>query len=318
MKIKANKPWYISFSSVVLGLTLPILGLNYVRTNSALAVSNFSSQTVSDSEVSVDNLQGDSEIKLALADKSNTTPTKFWWLHGVSVSQVKDKIRDGYRIIDLEVEDSSPLKFSTAMVKNKGEYAKKWWWYYGLTSEQVKEKLNSHNARIIDLEVYRVNGKKRYAVALVSNTGSDAKAWWYYSDLSIGKIMDKAQAHQARIVDLDTYKVGNQRLYSAVMIKNTGEDRKGWWAYYNVSPNFISSKLQQHQARLIDIEPHGANTFTVVMEKSQGQKWWWYYGKTQAQVNQLWQQKKARIFDVEPYTVNGNKRFAVLMLDNSN
>lgn len=317
MKSNRNKPWYMTLTSVALGLTLPILGLNYINNNKALAVSEVSPQTSSNSSVvSVDKLHSDDTNLIALTERSSTKPTQFWWLHGVSVSQLKSKINEGYRIIDLEVEKSSPLRFSAAMVRNKGDYAKKWWWYYGLSSEQVKQKLETNNARIIDLEIYRVNGKKKYAVALVSNTGDDAKGWWYYSDTSIDKIIEKTKANKARIVDLDTYVVGGKRLYSAVMIKNKGSDQKAWWYYYNVSPSFITSKLQDNKARLVDIERHGNKNFTVVMEKSQGQGWWWYYGKTEAQVNQLWQQNQARIFDIESYTVNGKKRFAVLMLKN--
>ncbi|MEO1373833.1 MAG: hypothetical protein AAFW70_05835 [Cyanobacteria bacterium J06635_10] len=317
MKSNLNKPWYMTLTSVALGITLPILGLNYVNSNRALAVSQASSQTSSKSSVvSVDKLHSDDKNLIAITERSSTKPTKFWWLHGVSVSQLKSKVNEGYRIIDLEVEKSSPLKFSAAMVKNEGEYGKKWWWYYGLSSQQVKQKLETNNARIIDLEIYRVNGKKKYAVALVSNTGDDAKGWWYYSDTSINNIIEKTKANKARIVDLDTYVVGGKRLYSAVMIKNKGGDQKAWWYYYNVSPSFITSKLKDNKARLVDIERHGNNKFTVVMEKSQGQGWWWYYGKTAAQVNQLWQQNQARIFDIEPYTVDGKKRFAVLMLKN--
>lgn len=299
---------------ITLGLTLPFFslnasGLDSISIESTRLLRPLSSETIEQKTTTNSNL--------ALAEISSSTPTPFWWLHDVSADKIKAKLREGYRIIDLEVESASPYRFSAAMVKNEGEYAKKWWWYYGLTSEALKTKLSENKARIIDLQVYRVNGQKRYAAVLVSNTGSDAKAWWYYTDLSFNNIMAKAKDKNARIVDLDTYIVNNRRLFSAVMIKNTGADRKAWWVYSNKSPEFISSKLKENNARLIDIEKRG-NAFTVVMERSEGQGWWWYYGKNAAQINELWRQNGARIFDVEPYTVNGQKRFAVLMLNNSN
>ncbi|MBZ8182705.1 serine hydrolase [Oscillatoria salina] len=290
---------------LILLLAFPLLSLN--ATASTLV-----------SPESGHQLKSTTQMQLALAETSDTTPTQFWWLQGVSPDQIKDKLKQGYRIVDLEVESTNPYRFSTAMVKNEGIYAKKWWWYYGLTSSAVKEKLSQNKARIIDLQVYRVNGQKRYAVVLVSNTGSDAKAWWYYTDLSFDEMMAKARDNNARLVDLETYVVGNKQLFSGVMIRNTGADRKAWWVYSNKSPAFISSKLQENNARLIDIEKRGNNTFTVIMERSEGQGWWWYYGKSAAQVNELWRQNGARIFDIEPYTVNGQKRFAVLMLNNSN
>ena len=319
--------WKALATSVALGLSVPTLGLSCAGFSRGLASPKLSSISLlpnestrqilpapssSESEV----LQTNKIAKVALAEKSNTVPTKFWWLHGVSVSQVKERINAGYRIIDLEVEKTSPLRFSVAMIKNQGVYAKSWWWYYGLTSKQIKQKLSTHKARIIDLQVYRVNDQKRYAVVLVPNTGSEAKSWWYYTDFSLDDIMAKAKAHQARIVDLDTYVVGGKRLFSAVMIKNKGGDQKAWWVYSNKSADFITSKLKQHKARLIDIERRSSNNFTVVMERSQGQGWWWYYGVNEAQVNNFWEKNKARIFDIEPYTVKGKKRFAVLMLQN--
>ncbi|NER50911.1 MAG: hypothetical protein F6J92_30420 [Symploca sp. SIO1A3] len=308
MKCKA-----ITTFLLILGLTSPLSSLTAIASN--LVSLESAGQSLS-SEASAG--ETPTKTQIALAETSDTTPTQFWWLHGASVDQIKAKLEEGYRIIDLEVESTSPYRFSTAMVKNEGAYRKKWWWYYGITSETLKDKLSQHKARIIDLQVYRVNGKKRYAAVLVPNTGSEAKAWWYYTDLSFDDMMAKARDNNARIIDLDTYVVGGKRLFSAVMIRNTGADRKAWWVYSNKSPDFISSKLKENNARLIDIEKRGNNTFTVVMERSQGQAWWWYYGKSAAQVNQLWRQNGARIFDVEPYTVNGNKRFAVLMLNNSN
>ncbi len=298
-------------ASLALACTLPgyslFLNPADAATSPQLPLTNVSN------DLSIPNVQ-----QIALAEQSETTPTPFAWLHGASVEQIRTQIDNGYRIVDLEVEQTSPYRFSVAMVRNQGVHAKRWWWYYGLTSEALQARLSEHQARIIDLQVYRVNGQKRYAVVLVSNTGSDAKAWWYYTDLSLADVMARASDNQARIVDLDTYMVGNQRLYSAVMIRNTGADQKGWWVYANVSPDVIRSRLSQNNARLVDIERHGNNTFTVVMERSQGERWWWYHGITAARVNELWRQNGARIFDIEPYTVNGQKRFAVLMLNNSN
>lgn len=253
-----------------------------------------------------------------LTERSLTTPTGWWWLTGVSADAIKNKIRDGYRLIDLEVEKTSPYRFSAAFVKNTGEHKKGWWWYYGKTGDQVKDLVAQNKGRIIDLQIYRVNGQKRYAVVMVSNTGKDAKTWWYYSDHTIQSLIDKVKANDARLVDLDSYVVNGQRLYSGVMLKNKGDDAKSWWYYYNVSASFISDKLKANKARLVDIERHSSNTFTVIMEKNPGKAWWWYYGVSMDQVNAFTAQNGARIIDIERYTSGGKTRFNVLMLDNVN
>lgn len=298
---------------LTLGLTLSILSLNSTASSSVFVETD---RHLKSSSSEGDRLETTANTQISLTERSATNPTQFWWLHGVSVAQIRDKINEGYRIIDLEVEQTSPYRLSTAMVKNEGVYEKTWWWYYGLTSQAVKDKLSQHEARIIDLQVYRVDGQKRYAIVLVKNTGSEAKEWWYYSDLSFDEIMARAKNNEARIIDIDSYVVGRNRLFSAVMIRNTGTDRKAWWVYSNKSPEFIRSKLNENNARLIDIEWRGNNSYIVVMEPSENRGWWWYHGVSASRINELWRQHGARIFDIEPYTVNGDKRFAVLMLSN--
>lgn len=257
-------------------------------------------------------------IAPAQAEKWQTTPTGYWWLHGVSDDQIKTRIDEGFRLIDIEVEQASPLRFSAAFVRNAGVHQKGWWWYYGMSANVISDKIQEHQARIIDLETYWHNGQQRFAVVMVANTGAQAKGWWWYYNVTPTFIADKLKEHQARLIDIESYVVNNQRRYSVVMIRNEGDDASAWWWYYNVSPAFIAEKLRDNQARLIDIERHSATTFTVIMERNTGKHWWWYYGVTATQVNDLAQQNGARIFDIEPYTVGGQKHFAVLMLNNSN
>lgn len=245
---------------------------------------------------------------------SSTEPTAWDWVHGVSEAQLNKLIKDkGDRIIDIEVEQTAPYKFSAALVKNQGKYASTWWWYYGLNSNQLVQKLQEHKARIIDLEVYQVNGQQRFAVALVPNTGTQAKGWWWYYNVSPDFIASKLKENNARLIDLET----SGGSYSAVMISNTGANAKGWWWYYNVSSDFIASKLKENKARLVHIVPNGSNKFSVIMEKSQGEYWWWYFNQTASSVAELVAQNGARIIDIEPYTLSGQKRFAVVMLNNS-
>ncbi len=252
-----------------------------------------------------------------LTERSLTKPTGWWWLTGVSAETLKDRIKKGYRIIDLEIEATSPHKFSATFVKNSGKHKKVWWWYYGKTSQQIKALVSEKKARIIDLEIYRINGQKRYAVVMVSNAGSKRKSWWYYSDQTIQSLLDKAKRNGARLVDLDTYTLDKKRRFSGVMIKNTGLDKKAWWYYHNVSADFIRNKLTQHGARLTDIEKHGANTFTVLMEKREGKGWWWWHGGTKDKILALKNTTGGRIFDIEKYRDrHGKTKFAALLLDN--
>ena len=80
------------------------------------------------------------------------TPTAWWWQTNVTLQDINDRIAQGYRIVDIEVEDDSPLRFSAAFVRNSGVYAKGWWWYYGQTEAQVNSRFSCEmSLRIVRL-----------------------------------------------------------------------------------------------------------------------------------------------------------------------
>ena len=255
-----------------------------------------------------------------LTERSLTTPTGWWWLTGVSEAAIDAKVAEGFRIIDLDIESTSPYRFTAAFVKNDGAHRKTWWWYYGKTSQQVKDLIREKKGRIINLKINFVEGEKRYAFVMVSNTGADAKSWWYYSQLSFESLGEKLAGNR-RLIDLDTYKHNGKQFFSAVMIPNQGVDQKTWWYYSGLTAAEIAQKLKAHKARLtllaLRSQSSSGNTYIALMEKRQGESWWWYYGQTMDQVNQRTAQNGARLISVEPYFENRQKRFNVVLLNNS-
>jgi beta-lactamase family protein/polyglycine hydrolase-like protein len=257
----------------------------------------------------------------SLAESLNTTPTGWWWYYGVTPAQLSSIVNStGGRIVSLQVEQASPLLFTVALVSNTGSYAKSWWYYYGLTANQLSTNITNLNARIASLDAYEINGTTYFAAVLISNTGADAKAWWWYYGVTPAQISSLVTQNSARLVDLRSYVTSGVTRYAAVMISNTGADAMSWWWYYNVTPNQIGSLLSQNNAFLISIEPADASgsTFNVVMEQNQGIYWWWYYGMTAADLSDRLSQNGARLLDVKTYFVNGSRRFAAVMVNNSN
>lgn len=257
----------------------------------------------------------------ASAEALNTTPTAWWWAYGQTPAQVGALLsNNGARIVSLQVEQASPLLFTVATVKNSGSYAKGTWWYYGITASQLGSYLSANNARLTSLDAYEINGTTYFAAVMISNTGADAKGWWWYYGATTSQIATLLQQNNARLVDLESYSTSAGTRYTAVMIPNTGADAKAWWWYLGVSGSQVGTLLSQNHAFLTNIEPadSSGSTFNVIMEQSPGISWWWYYGLTPSQLSDKLAQNGARLMDVKTYTSGGVRRFAAIMVNNSN
>jgi len=258
----------------------------------------------------------------AQATDVSSSPTGWWWYYGQSAGSVGAKVNSlGARIADIEIERSSPLRLSVALVRNSGAHAKAWWWYYGQTASSLATKLRRHGARIADLEPYYVNGQLRFAAVLVRNAGSDGAGWWWYYGLTSSQVSSRLSQNRARLVDIESYRSGGRTRYAVVMVRNTGRAGKAWWWYLNVSGAYVKSRLASNRARLTDIEPANSSgtRFNVVMERctSNCPTWWWYYNQSPSALGAAVAQNGARIVDLEPYWVNGSRRFAAVMVNNS-
>jgi hypothetical protein len=258
---------------------------------------------------------------VALAgDLPDSPPSGWWWYYGQTPAQVASLLSaNNARLIDIEVEQASPLLFTIAMVQNTGTYAKEWWWYYGQTEADLANLAKTLNARIVNLDAYEVNGKTYFAAIFISNAGSDEEAWWWYFGQNPADIASLLQQNKARLIDLRQYSANGTTQYAVVMVQNSGANALGWWWYYNVSAAEVSSFLQQNGAYLVSLQVASTSgpTFNVIMNKFPtpgGRGWWWYYGEDAADLTNLYNVNAAWLRDVKTYEVNGQRVFTALML----
>ncbi len=255
-------------------------------------------------------------------ERTLTQPTGWWQYHNVTPQQLSGFVdQHKARIIDLDVNDASPLRVSAALVANSGSYASGWWWYYGLTAQQVSDKLNEHKARLLDVDPYLVGGALRFAVVMLPNTGAGAVGWWWYYGQTPQQLSAKLDEHKARLVDLERYRDGNQVRYAAIMVSNQGAKATGWWWYYGQTADQVPQRIKQHDARLLDVERYGAGgnqRFDIVLVPNTGSSavgWWWYYGLSGEQLLEESRRHGARLFDIEP-PQDGASGYAGIMIDN--
>jgi hypothetical protein len=247
-------------------------------------------------------------------DRQMTTPTSWSTYTGVTATQVNSYLSaNSARITSLQVESSTPT-FTVVMVRNTGSYSSAWWWYYGKTEGEVNSLLSSHGARPISMQAYSTSSGVRYAVVMVPNTGSSAKAsWWYHGSASF--ISSQLSTHNARLIELSPHPGGG---YVGIMVQNTGTNATSWWWYYGISSSSVNSTLSTHHARLIDLSRNSNGSYNVVMYSSSGTRWYWYYGQSPSGALEKANQLGERIIDATSYVVGGLKREAVVMLRNTN
>ena len=164
-------------------------------------------------------------------------------------------------------------------------------------------------------------GSVRFFAVLISNTGADAKTWYFYQGQTIASLTTLWQNNNARITQINSYVKGGVTLYDAVMISNTGADASGWWWYVNATPADIITALSANNARLIDmdIDPTTGN-YNVVMNSCSGgcPLWWWWVGIPTSNLLNVVNQDGARIIDANSTPGCGDRCWSVILINNSN
>jgi hypothetical protein len=214
-------------------------------------------------------------------DNENSASTPWWTYTGQTTDEIVHTIQTrNARITDIRFDVNSGT-YTVTYVQNAGTFAKQWWWYVGIDGATLGQVLTNNHARLISFQAYDIGGGNiRFAVAMIANTGADAKAWWYYAGLSPASITSLVNANNARLTSLQSYVSNGQTLYAVIMISNTGNDAKAWWWFFNTSPQTIGNTATANKARVLNVTSAGNGNFNAVLEScSRGCPGWaWYFG----------------------------------------
>jgi hypothetical protein len=251
-------------------------------------------------------------------DRQLSTPTSWWSYSGVTAATLGTLLSHNHaRLTDLQVDNTaSTPTFTAVMVANSGSYASASWWYYGLTQSQVSAHLSTNKARLLTAQTYNTSAGVRYAVAMVPNTGSNAKSWWWYVGTT-SALSAQLNSHHARMINVSPY-AGSSTNYVGIMVDNTGTNASGWWWYVHASAASVASHLSADKAHLVDLSRNVDGTFNAVMYAGTSTRWYWYYGQDLSTAVTRALQQGERIIDATPYTVSGKKYFAVVETRNTN
>lgn len=187
-----------------------------------------------------------------LVENSGAYATAWWWLFDASAANVTNLINANQaRLIDLEsyTDSAGNRRFAAVTVDNTGVNGKAWWWLYDTNPANINQFVANNTARIVDLETYEVNGVTRYLAVMISNTGADARQWWWYTDVNFTQLNGYAAANNARVYDIERH-IGGE--FDCVMIQDPLPKPTWWW--FGLTESQVLSMQQNHGARAFDIE----------------------------------------------------------------
>jgi hypothetical protein len=266
----------------------------------------------------------DATAATGVDDRENTDGTGWAVYEHQTISQVlSTATNNNLRVVDLYVESTvSPYQLTAVYVSNSGSYAKSWWILVDVTPSSLLSFATTNNARIVVLKAFDdPAGSVKFYAILISNTGADAKGWWFYQGQTTSQLTALWQANNARITQINSYVKGGVTLYDAVMVDNTGANNRGWWWYVNATVGSLSTLLNNNNARLIDldIDPATGNYNAIMTSCSGGcPHWWWWVGVTTANLLNVVLQDGARILDANVTPGCGDQCWSVVLINNSN
>ena len=268
----------------------------------------------------------DSSTAAGIDDRENTDGTGWAVYEHQSIAQVvTTATNNNLRVVDLFPESTiSPSEFTATYVSNSGSYARTWWILANVSTSDLLTFVLQNNARITVMKTLdnpAAPGDVRFYAVMISNTGADAKTWWFYKSQTTGQLTALWQANNARIVQVNSYMENGAKKYSAVMISNTGADQRGWFWWVDASPAAIAGHLSNPSSRLtdMDIDLMTGNYNVVITNCSSTCPMWWYYiNVPTSNLLNLAFQDGARIIDANSVSGCGDRCWSFILINNSN
>lgn len=182
----------------------------------------------------------------------------------------------GQRLVGLDGSDngSGGHSMTGVAIHNSGADSATWGWLWGTDSTTVNSWVTGNNVRLVDLRRYTVGSNAYYVAAGVTNSGTNARGWWYSYGRTASQISTMLSTNNAFLVSLRVNSVGTVSnptvTYDVIMYQNQGQ---GWWWYPELtSIAQIADRCDLNAARLTNLERYvnalGQVRYAVVMMKN--------------------------------------------------
>jgi hypothetical protein len=175
----------------------------------------------------------------------------WWWYVGETQAQVSSLLStNNARLISLKAYDigGGNIRFAVVMISNTGADGKGWWWYDGQSISGISSLLSTNHARLIAVDPYTTGGKTYYTAIMVSATGADNVAWWWYVNASPSSIETARVNNNARIFYITPGTTSGT--FNTIMESCSGGCSE-WWYYYGQTGTQMVNTAVQNGARLV-------------------------------------------------------------------
>jgi hypothetical protein len=189
--------------------------------------------------------------------RSEPGPPTVAWHHGLTAKGVEAVLDPDSRLVQIQVQQTSPLLFNVAVAKNTGLERRDWWWVPGTGPELTASELGAfatlHEARVVSMAPYVREGTTHLAAVLIRNSGFDERSWWWYFDLPRESVDRVVTEQNAQPIDLRSYLKDGRTAYALVMVGKSGPDERSWW-YTGASRSFVKAELEKNRASLVSVQ----------------------------------------------------------------
>ena len=200
-------------------------------------------------DIAIDNAAATS-FTVSYVQNTGAYAKAWWWYVGIDAATLASHLSaNKARLVSLKAYDTGGgnIRFAVDMIANTGADNKAWWYYYGKSTTDITALAKTNNARLTALQSYTSNGPTVYACIMIANTGADAKAWWWYYNISPQTVGADLSTNKARLLDLTPAGNGN---FNAAMESCSGAC-PAWWWYYGLDAYGVLDKAQNGGARVV-------------------------------------------------------------------
>lgn len=237
------------------------------------------------------------------------------------------KSRDGYMVIDIEVDDIDGEQ-RVGAVWQKNIDGRGWAEWRNMTSDEFHQKwteLRDAGYRPIDQDAYYLNSQLRYAGVWIEN--KENLAWASYRNQTDAEFSADFKRYSDAgyiIVDVEAYPIGDELRYAAIWVKNV--ENLGWYEWRNLSSEEFAQKFDEYKGtyRMLDVESYrfdGKQYYAGIwVENKNGRGWAEWRDMTAKSFGDKWLQLRDagyRLVDYEKYDTANGTRYAGIWRQNS-